>query len=47
VYINAGMKSQAVNDTQLDALIKSSQTTTDCPPTFTGARRTLWNEQRG
>jgi len=43
----AGVKKTTVTDVQLTALIKSSQTTTEAPPTLSSSDRALWVTRRG
>jgi hypothetical protein len=47
VLRSVGVPRRTITDAALDAFIASSETTTDCPATFTGARRDAWNRQRG
>ena len=47
VFIGAGAKKTTVTNTQLTALIKSSQTTTEAPPTLSASDQTLWAQRRG
>ena len=47
VFLGAGAKKTTVTNTQLTALIKSSQTTTDPPPTLSASDQTLWAQRRG
>jgi hypothetical protein len=46
VYRVAGVQRVTVGDEQLTGLIKSSQTTTDAPPTLSGSDRALWDQNR-
>lgn len=44
----AGVQRQTVTDAELDALIRSSQTTTPCPPEWVNTSRgALWTSARG
>jgi hypothetical protein len=43
----ADAKKTTVSDVQLTSLIKSSQTTTDPPPTLSSTDRALWTTRRG
>lgn len=44
----AGVGRQAVSDAELDALIRSAQTTTPCPPEWVNTSRgAAWTSARG
>jgi hypothetical protein len=48
VVRRAGVQRQTVTDTELDALIRSSQTTTPCPPAWVNTPRgAAWTSSRG
>jgi hypothetical protein len=46
VLRRAGVGRQSIADHELDGIIVSSTTKTDCPVTFTGARQAAWEKQR-
>ena len=48
VLRRAGVGRQTVSDVELDALIKSAQTTTPCPPKWVNTPRgAAWTSSRG
>jgi hypothetical protein len=48
VIRRAGVQRQTVTDAELDALIRSAQTTTPCPPAWVNTPRgAAWTSSRG